>query len=110
MNELMRASLTAAANSIDIDAGTGHVQVRDEKRLRSHGIDSLVFLAVFGSAERRTIARWLIWETAQALGIHPAYIHEPYRRHGHDSMPHHFTAPAMNLRALSYDIARAAFR
>src|SRR5437870_1395868 len=107
MNELVRASLTAAANSIDIDADTGHVRARDETLLRSHGIDSLVFLAVFGSAERQAIARWLIWETAQALGIHPASIHELYSGHGHDRMPHHFTTPAMNLRALSYDLARA---
>ena len=110
MNEVIRTSLAAYGNSIEIDGDTGHVRVRDEKLLRSHGIDSLVYLAVFGNPDRQATARWLIWETAQALDILPTSIFELYNASGHDQFSHHFTTPAMNLRAMTYDLARAAFR
>ncbi|HEY3290156.1 MAG TPA: class II fructose-bisphosphate aldolase [Anaerolineae bacterium] len=109
MNELIRTALVAAGNSIGIDADSGHIRVLDEAFLRSHGIDALVYLAVFGEPSRQAVARWLIWETAQTLRIRPASIHELYIGRGHDRLPHTFTTPAMNIRALSYDIARAAF-
>jgi fructose/tagatose bisphosphate aldolase len=109
MNELIRTALAASGNSIEIDADTGGVRVRDEALLRSHGIDALVYLAVFGAPQRQAVARWLIWETAQSLSIRPASIHDLYIGRGHDRLPHTFTTPAMNLRAMSYDIARAAF-
>ncbi len=109
MSELIRTALAATGNSIGIDADTGHVGVLDEVLLRSHGIDALVYLAVFGSPQRQAVARWLIWETAQALSIRPASIHDLYIGRGHDRLPHTFTTPAMNLRAMSYDVARAAF-
>ena len=110
MNELIRTALAASGNSLEIDAYTGRLRVTDEMLLRSHGIDALVYLAVFGQPERRAVARWLIWEAAQALGIHPASIHELYIGRARDRLTHTFTTPAMNLRALSYDVARAAFR
>ena len=109
MNELIRTALAASGNSIEIDADTGRVRVRDEALLRSHGIDALIYLAVFGLPQRQAVARWLIWETAQSLSIRPASIHELYDGRGHDRLPHTFTTPAMNLRAMSYEIARAAF-
>ena len=110
MNDLIRQSLVAAGNSIEIDADTGRVRVRNQTMLRSHGIDALVYLAVFGDAARQAAARWLIWETAQSLHIRPASIDALYTGRGHDRLPHTFTTPAMNLRAMSYDVARAAFR
>lgn len=110
MNEKIRTSLTAAGNSITIDPDTGRVRVLNEALLRSHGIDSLVYLAVFGAPERQAVARWLIWETAQTLHIRPASIHDLYIGRGQDRLPHTFTTPAMNLRVMSYDLARAAFR
>ena len=73
-------------------------------------MDGLIREAVFGEAESKAAARWLIWETAQALGIRPASIHDFYmadrpRRHRRT-----FTVPAINLRMLAYDSARAVFR
>lgn len=109
MNELIRTALAASGNSIEVDADTGHVRVLDEELLRSHGIDALVYLAVFGAPQRQAVARWLIWETAQTLSIMPASIYDLYIGRGHDRLPHTFTTPAINLRAMSYDIARAAF-
>ena len=66
------------------------VIVKDERALLEH-IDSLVHEAVFGSAEAKAAARWLIWETAQVLGIRPASIHDLYMARGRGEIQQNFT-------------------
>ncbi len=73
-------------------------------------MDHLAYQAAFGDEDTRAAARWLIWETAQALGIRPASIHELYMARGRGDCQCSFTVPAMNLRMLAYDSARAVFR
>jgi fructose/tagatose bisphosphate aldolase len=85
------------------------VVVKNEKGLPGK-IDGLIQEAVFGESESKAAARWLIWETAQALGIRPASIHECYLAIGRGDIAGKFTVPAMNLRMLAYDSARAVFR
>ena len=85
------------------------ITVVDEKRLPER-LDSLIRNAVFGDAENQAAARWVIWETAQALGIRPASIHDLYMARGHGEIAKVFTVPAINLRMLGYDSARAVFR
>src|SRR5437879_10773191 len=76
---------------------------------RSGAMDDLVRGAVFGAPEEREQARWLIWEIGQRAGVRPASIHELYLARGRaDVRP--FTTPAMNIRVLAYDSARAVFR
>ncbi len=108
MNETLNTLLVAASNSIALEKG--HVAVRDEALLREKGIDALIYLAVFGDDARKANARWLIWETAQTLGIRPASIHDLYIARAQGKVPHTFTTPAMNIRAMTYDSSRAAFR
>src|SRR6266700_5455067 len=76
---------------------------------RSAALDELVRQAVFGVPEEREQARWLIWEIGQQAGVRPASIHELYLARGRGEVPP-FTTPAMNIRVLSYDSARAVFR
>jgi len=85
------------------------IVVLDATRLPGH-MDGLIFEAVFGEAEPKAAARWVIWETAQALGIRPASIHAFYKAMGRGEVPGRFTVPAINLRMLAYDSARAVFR
>ena len=73
-------------------------------------MDGLVREAVFGDAETTPASRWIIGEAAQALGIRPASIHDLYRAEGQAGAPPRFTVPAINLRLLAYDAARAVFR
>jgi fructose/tagatose bisphosphate aldolase len=73
-------------------------------------MDGLVREAVFGDPETKAAARWVIGESAQALGIRPASIHDFYRAEGRSDAPPRFTVPAINLRMLAYDLARAVFR
>lgn len=85
------------------------VTVMDESALRDR-MDRLIREAVFGDRLTREVARWLIWEIAQGLEIRPASIHEIYRARGRGEISRPFTVPALNLRMLAYDTARAAFR
>jgi fructose/tagatose bisphosphate aldolase len=92
-----------------LERQNGRIIVQDEARL-SGRLDSLVRDAVFGDAETQAAARWLIWETALALGIRPASIHELYMARGRGEIAKVFTVPAINLRMLAYDSARAVIR
>ncbi len=76
---------------------------------QSAALDELVREAVFGGPEEREQARWLIWEIGQTAGVRPASIHELYLARGRGEVPP-FTTPAINVRVLSYDSARAIFR
>lgn len=66
-------------------------------------------MAVFGQAEEREAARWLLWELGQATGARPASIHDLYLARGRGECGG-FTVPAINIRMLAYDTARAVFR
>jgi len=76
---------------------------------RSEAMDGLVRDAVFGDAGTRDRSRWLIWEIGQQAGARPASIHELYLARGRGEVPA-FTTPAINVRMLSYETARAIFR
>ena len=73
-------------------------------------IDRLVWTAVFGeTAELRGIARWNIRKAADAADLRPASIHEVYMAMGRGEAGG-FTVPAINIRAMAYDSARAVVR
>ncbi len=86
------------------------VTVKNEKALASEGMDKLVRKAVFSKNEHdRNYARWLIWEIGQAVGVRAASIHDLYMARGRGEIGG-FTVPAINVRGMSYDTARAIFR
>jgi len=87
----------------------GRVQVLREQALASSKMDALVREAVFGGEGAREQARWLIWEIGQQVGVRTASIHDLYLARGRGEV-RGFTVPAMNVRASSYETARAIFR
>jgi fructose/tagatose bisphosphate aldolase len=87
----------------------GGVKVRDQAKLRSGATDRLAWQAVFAAGEERDAARWLIWELGQATGARPASINDLYLARGRGECGG-FTVPAINVRMLAYDTARAIFR
>src|SRR5918992_1964026 len=87
----------------------GGVKVRDQAKLRTAATDRLAWQAVFGSGDDREAARWLLWELGQATGARPASINDLYMARGRGECGG-FTVPAMNVRMLAYDTARAIFR
>ena len=87
----------------------GGITVRDPSKLRSPATDRLVWQAVFGGADEREAARWLLWELGQITGARPASINALYAARGRGDVSG-FTVPAINVRVMTYDTARAVFR
>lgn len=86
-----------------------HVHVDGAAALRQR-VEPLVRTAVFGEGSTRGAAQWLLRECALGAGIIPASIHELYMVRGRGLTRDDFVVPAMNLRSLTYQMARAAFR
>src|SRR5918994_7414718 len=87
----------------------GGVKVRDHARLRSSATDHLAWQAVFGNTDEREAARWLLWELGQITGARPPSINDLYLARGRGECGG-FPVPAINVRMLAYDTARAIFR
>lgn len=72
-------------------------------------IDSLVYSAVFGTAQEKQDARFEIWQIGTENGVVFASINDLYMARGRGEIQKDFTVPAMNLRGMTYDLARSAF-
>ncbi|HYK41627.1 MAG TPA: class II fructose-bisphosphate aldolase [Thermoanaerobaculia bacterium] len=101
LNDFLRRSETVAGGEV--------FRIVDPVRFREEVLDSLVWAAVFGKGEVRDECRRTIREAARELGILPASILPLYEARGRGEISG-FTVPAVNLRILTYDTARAAFR
>ena len=102
--ELREAITLAGAARYD-----GGVVVTNPARFRAEMIDSLVWTAVFSEGDAKDAARHAIREAAESLGILPASILPLYKARGRGEVTG-FTVPAINVRIMSYDTARAAMR
>jgi fructose-bisphosphate aldolase class II len=87
----------------------GRIVVQREEDLAGPKMDALARQAVFGSGPERDLARWIVWEVGQEVGVRPASIHDLYLARGRRET-HGFTVPAINVRGMAYDTARAIFR
>jgi fructose/tagatose bisphosphate aldolase len=88
----------------------GKVRVLSEAKLRDTHIDRLIENAVFNKDSEVNIeARAAIRNLADALGIRLASIQGLYEAMGRGECGG-FTVPAVNIRGITYDTARAMFR
>lgn len=88
----------------------GVVEVLDENLLRGAAIDKLIYNAVFNAnADVREYSRKLIKFTGGQVGVYSASIQGLYDAMGRGEA-RGFTVPAINIRGLTYDVARAIFR
>ncbi|MGE3617568.1 MAG: class II fructose-bisphosphate aldolase [Gemmatimonadales bacterium] len=106
---LAEARLVAAPYGAAVSVTDSGVRVTDESVLAGPATDQVVWKAVFGTAAEQEAARWLLWEVGQAVGVRPASIHELYLARGRGEC-RGFTVPAINVRMIAYDTARAVFR
>ena len=90
-----------------VKAGKEGVEVRD-RNAAAAVMDRLIYEAVFSEEERKKGLLLLVKEIAKACGAVPASIQGLYEEMGR-SYPG-FTVPAINIRGLTYDSARAVFR
>ena len=100
--------LTTLDGTVRVEDGS--VIIESEANLQGPGTDALTYNAVFADDEVKALARWLIWEIGQELGIRPASINGLYTARGRGETGGGWTVPAMNLRGMAYDMARAVFQ
>ena len=108
MKETLVNSLVSLVDN-SISYSDGKVIVLDEAILRKT-IHKLAEVSALGKGTEQGMARFLIRSAALALGIYPASINDLYLARGEGKVPFTFTVPAMNLRVLAFDSARAVFR
>lgn len=91
-----------------IEIKDGSVVVKDKGSIRGL-IDQLIYEAIFEpDEEKKKGLLTIIKEISKACGAVPASIQGLYEEMGR-SYPG-FTVPAINIRGLTYDVARAVFR
>jgi hypothetical protein len=91
-----------------VEVKDGSIFIKDKKGLRDI-MDSLIYGAVFEPDDAKRKALFiLIKEIAKAAGAIPASIQGLYEEMGKEYPG--FTVPAINVRGLTYDVARAIFR
>lgn len=85
-------------------------KIVDSRKLRESVLDRLTWTVVFGNTEElRRKAGWIVHMAGQKEGVWPASIQELYVARGRNEF-HGFTVPAINVRGMTYDTARAIFR
>jgi fructose/tagatose bisphosphate aldolase len=88
----------------------GLARIQDGLKIRGRLIDDLALMAVFApDPSEKAWARRIIRALAEASGIVPSSILELYEAMGKGQFGG-FTVPAINIRGLTYDVARAVFR
>jgi fructose/tagatose bisphosphate aldolase len=92
-----------------LQLANGVVTVTNPDLLRDELIDRLAHTAVFGDAETAAAARWLIWKAAWEVGVKSASIDSLYQARGKGQYDR-ITVPAVNVRGMAYDTARALVR
>jgi fructose/tagatose bisphosphate aldolase len=107
MADPIRELVALFGNAITLSGST--VALKDPSKLRTEAMDQVVWQAVFGGEAEREAARWLIWELGQLTGARPASISGIYAARGQGKCGG-FTVPAINVRVMAYDTARAVFR
>src|SRR4051812_12037221 len=103
----MRRS-SGSANRWRIDVNSGDAKVR---RMTQANIDELIHTAVFSDdAAAKSDARRQIHLQARHSGAISSSIYPFYMAMARGEVAQRFTVPAFNIRALTYDSARALFR
>jgi len=85
------------------------VNILDSNKFINKALDEIIYNAVFSNQEVKELCRWIIWESSQALGIYPSSIQAIYDARANDEYSR-ITVPAINIRGMTYDVARAVFK
>lgn len=93
-----------------IDIKINKIRVINSSTFTRKVLDKIIFNNVFNeSKEVRSYGRWLIKECAYAMDIIPSSIQLLYEEMGKGKIGG-FTVPAVNIRGMSYDVARSLIR
>ncbi len=93
-----------------VSISDGKVQILDEQKLRETVIDDLVYTSVFSENEDvKEEAKSIIRDIANEFGAVSSSIHDLYMAMGRGET-RDFTTPAINIRGMTYDVARQIFK
>lgn len=84
------------------------VRVKSREEVKRN-LEVLPVIAAFGGAEACACCHMLAWRIAAALDIFPASIDEYYHQLGQGNFDR-ITVPAMNMRAIAFEMARGVFQ
>ncbi len=101
------ADLLGAFKDVFTLSPQGEIALLRPEALQGEATDRLVQSAVFGNPDEAAAARWLVRDLARIRGVLPASIQPLYEAMGRGEAGG-FTTPALNLRGMAYDMARAA--
>jgi fructose/tagatose bisphosphate aldolase len=73
-------------------------------------INDLAWQLALGEEKDKTKAFKFIWQLALEKGLIPSSINDFYLARGKEKIALNFTVPAMNLRGMAFDVAKAVFR
>ena len=87
----------------------GKLIIKDEHHFRNQ-VERLIYNAIFNDDDNiKKLSRWIIWEASLELNSPAASINDFYMARASDSWKD-VTVPAINIRCMTYDVARTAFK
>lgn len=93
-----------------ISVSKGRIRIKNAELIKEKFIDDLVeTLCLCNDQGVKDKVFEIIWLTAQELGVHSSSIQKFYEARGKGKVKG-FTVPAINLRGLTYDLARAVIK
>ena len=93
-----------------IEVSPSQIEFKDLELFRTKIADDLVETLIMSpSFHLKKLCYWITREAAYKFGLYPASIQSLYEAKAKQALTH-FTVPAINLRTLTYDLARAVFR
>jgi hypothetical protein len=107
MSSPIQEIINSLDNSFSITQGSIHINNLAKFRQKVY---RLAEISALETGQQQGLARFVTRIAAIELGIFPASIHALYIARGRGEVPPTFSVPAMNLRVLPYDTAKAVFR
>jgi len=93
-----------------IDIVDDAVRIRDSDFFKNKALEYLVDTLILNDSEHlKKICHWVVYEAAKKFGIIPSSIQALYEARAKNNLIH-FSVPALNIRTLTYDLAKAVFR
>jgi fructose/tagatose bisphosphate aldolase len=89
---------------------TDHETKISDRKLLQQNIHRLAELSALGKNPKKGAAQYIIRRAALEFGAILSSVNDFYLARGRGDIPFTFTVPAMNLRMLTFDSARAVFR
>jgi fructose/tagatose bisphosphate aldolase len=105
--QILQETLNLLEGSLII---TDHETIITDRKLLQKNIHKLAELSALGKIPQKGAAQYIIRRAALEFGSILSSINDFYLARGRGEIPFTFTVPAMNLRMLTFDSARAVFR